>query len=47
MNYLEEYYSNYDEEGRYSIALAKEGFEVHAVELTEHNLGIMNSKKDL
>lgn len=82
MNYLENYYANYDEEGRllsnhgqveyrttmkyihevaeeigakrimevgagtgrYSIALAKEGFEVEAVELTEHNLGIMNSK---
>lgn len=82
MNYLEEYYSNYDEDGRllsnhgqveyrttmkyiheaakkigakkilevgagtgrYSIALAKEGFEVNAVELTDHNLEIMNSK---
>lgn len=82
MNYIEEYYSNYDEEGRllsnhgqveyrttmkyihetverigakkilevgagtgrYSIALAKEGFEVGAVELTDHNLYIMNSK---
>ena len=30
--------------GRYSIALAKEGFEVDAVELTDHNLYIMNSK---
>lgn len=82
MNYIEEYYSNYDEEGRllsnhgqveyrttmkyiheaaenigakkilevgagtgrYSIALAKDGFEVDAVELTDHNLEIMNSK---
>jgi len=84
MNYIEEYYSNYDEEGRllsnhgqveyrtmmkyiheaalnisakkilevgagtgrYSIALAEEGFEVDAVELTDHNLEIMNSKLD-
>ena len=82
MNYIEDYYSNYDEEGRllsrhgqveyrttmkyiheaaanvnakrilevgagtgrYSVALAKEGFEVDAVELTEYNLEIMNSK---
>ena len=82
MNYIEEYYSHYDEEGRllsnhgqveyrttmkhihevaknigakkilevgagtgrYSIALAKEGFEVDAVEITEHNLHIMNAK---
>lgn len=84
MNYMEEYYTHYDEEGRllsnhgqveyrttmkyiheaarnisakrilevgagtgrYSIALAKEGFEVDAVELTEHNLEIMNAKID-
>ena len=82
MNYLEQYYSNYDEEGRllskhgqveyittmhyiheltkgnldtrildigagtgrYSIALAEEGYNVDAVELTKHNLEIMNSK---
>lgn len=82
MNYLEDYYSNYDEEGRllsrhgqveylttmkyiheiagtgeekkileagagtgrYSIALAKEGYFVDALELTTHNLEIMNSK---
>lgn len=82
MNYIEDYYSNYDEDsrllsnhgqveyrttmkyiheaaeeinakkvlevgagtGRYSIALAEEGFEVDAVELTDHNLSIMNSK---
>ncbi len=82
MNYIEEYYTNYDEDGRllsnhgqveyrttmkyihevaenigakkilevgagtgrYSIALAKEGFEVDAVELTDHNLQILNSK---
>lgn len=82
MNYLEDYYSNYDEEGRllsnhgqveyrttmkyiheaaekisackilevgagtgrYSVALAKEGFDVDAVELTDYNLAIMNSK---
>ncbi len=88
MNYLEEYYSNYDEDGRllsqsgqveyittmtyihrylqeqkaqreqgrlrilevgagtgrYSLALAKEGYPVDAVELTEYNLGILRSK---
>lgn len=30
--------------GRYSIALAKEGHEVDALEYTEHNLEIMNGK---
>ena len=30
--------------GRYSIALAKEGYEVDALEYTEHNLEIMNRK---
>ncbi len=81
MNHLENYYANYDEEGRllskhgqveyrttmkyihemigqgkkkilevgagtgrYSIALAKEGFEVDALEYTEHNLELMNGK---
>lgn len=82
MNYLENYYANYDEEGRlasnhgqveylttmkyihdaigdsrkkkilevgagtgrYSIALAKEGHQVDALEYTFHNLEIMNSK---
>ena len=82
MNYLENYYANYDEEGRlaskhgqvefltamkyihkfisgtekkkilevgagtgrYSIALAREGHEVDALEYTTHNLEIMNSK---
>ncbi len=82
MNHLENYYANYDEDGRlsskhgqveflttmnyiheiigngekknileigagtgrYSIALAKEGHEVDALEYTEHNLAIMNSK---
>ncbi len=82
MNYLENYYANYDEDGRlagnhgqveylttmkyiheligetekkkilevgagtgrYSIALAKEGHEVDALEYTSHNLEIMNSK---
>lgn len=82
MNYLENYYANYDEEGRlasnhgqveylttmkyihevidraknqkilevgagtgrYSIALAKEGHQVDALEYTTHNLEIMNSK---
>lgn len=82
MNYLEEYYNNYDEEGRllshhgqveylttmryikeclegisnpsilevgagtgrYSVALAKQGIKVTAVELIEHNLKILRSK---
>lgn len=82
MNYLENFYSNYDEEGRllskhgqveylttmkyihemsntsennkileigagtgrYSVELAKEGYCVDALELTTHNLEIMNSK---
>lgn len=82
MNYLEEYYSNYDEEGRlqsrhgqveylttmkyiheylgenktkrilevgagtgrYSVTLAREGYQVDAVELTRHNLNILRSK---
>lgn len=30
--------------GRYSIALAKEGYEVDALEYTEHNLELMNGK---
>ncbi|MBQ3868988.1 MAG: class I SAM-dependent methyltransferase [Clostridia bacterium] len=30
--------------GRYSVALAKEGFDVTAVELVEHNLQILQSK---
>ena len=80
MNYLEEFYRNYDEEGRllsqhgrveyittqkyiheylaepvleigagtgrYSIALAKEGCDVTAVELIEHNLEILRKKLD-
>ena len=32
--------------GRYSIPLAKEGFEVTAVELIQHNLDILKSKLD-
>ncbi len=82
MNYLEEYYLGYNEEGRllsqhgrveyvttlkyihealaddrrktilevgagtgrYSVALAKEGYSVVAVELIEHNLNILKSK---
>ncbi len=86
MNYLEDYYTNYDEDGRlsskhgqveylttmkyihkliscsekkkilevgagtgrYSIALAKEGHDVDALEYTIHNLEIMNAKiKDM
>ena len=84
MNYLEEYYNNYDEEGRllhrhgqveylttmryikecldgisdptilevgagtgrYSVTLAKQGFQVTAVELIEHNLEILKAKLD-
>ena len=84
MNYLEEYYSNYDEDGRllsrhgqveylttmryieeclegipdpgilevgagtgrYSVTLAKQGLQVTAVELIEHNLDILISKLD-
>ena len=84
MNYLEEYYIKYDEEGRllsrhgqveylttmryieeclegisdpsilevgagtgrYSVTLAKRGLNVTAVELIEHNLGILRSKLD-
>lgn len=84
MNYLENYYSNYDEEGRllsrhgqveylttmkyihellggnkekkilevgagtgrYSVTLAKEGYSVDAVELTEHNLKLLLGKLD-
>ncbi|MBQ9826603.1 MAG: methyltransferase domain-containing protein, partial [Firmicutes bacterium] len=84
MNYLEEYYNKYDEEGRllsrhgqveylttmryieeclegisdpsilevgagtgrYSVTLAKRGLNVTAVELIEHNLGILRSKLD-
>ena len=32
--------------GRYSIALAKEGFSVTAVELVQHNLDVLKSKLD-
>ena len=84
MNFLENYYNNYDEEGRllrrhgqveylttmhyidgilqgdktkrilevgagtgrYSVTLAKEGYEVDAVELVQHNLEILKSKLD-
>ena len=84
MSFLENYYNNYDEEGRllrrhgqveylttmhyideilqgdkkkrilevgagtgrYSVTLAKEGFEVDAVELVQHNLDILKSKLD-
>ncbi|NLZ46120.1 MAG: class I SAM-dependent methyltransferase [Clostridiales bacterium] len=85
-NYLEQYYSNYDEEGRlllkygqveyittmkyiheflkkssvkeskilevgagtgrYSIALAKEGYKVEAIELVKHNVEIFKSKAE-
>ena len=84
MNYLEEYYNSYDEEGRllsrhgqveylttmkyieeclegisnpgilevgagtgrYSVTLAKQGLQVTAVELVDHNLEILRSKGD-
>ena len=84
MNYLEEYYNNYNEEGRllsrhgqveylttmkyikecikdisnpniieigagtgrYSVTLAKQGLQVTAVELIEHNLEVLKSKLD-
>ncbi|MBR5941859.1 MAG: methyltransferase domain-containing protein [Clostridia bacterium] len=84
MNYLEEYYNAYDEDGRllsrhgqveylttmkyireclagvadpkilevgagtgrYSVTLAKQGFQVTAVELIAHNLEVLNSKLD-
>ena len=84
MNYLEEYYKRYNEEGRllsrhgqveylttmkyieeslagietpailevgagtgrYSVALAKQGLRVTAVELVEHNLDVLRSKLD-
>ena len=84
MNYLKEFYENYDEDGRllskhgqveyrttrkyidkalaempdakileigagtgrYSVTLAKEGYDVTAVELVEHNLNILKSKLD-
>lgn len=32
--------------GRYSVALAKEGFEVSAVELVEHNIKLLKQKLD-
>ena len=32
--------------GRYSVTLAKEGYEVTAVELVQHNLDILNGKLD-
>ena len=31
--------------GAYSVPLSNEGYEVHAIELVQHNLDILNSKK--
>ena len=33
--------------GRYSVALANEGYDVTAVELVKYNLGILKSKGDV
>ena len=52
--YIDEYLTDRDVKilevgagtGRYSVTLAKEGYDVTAVELVEHNLGILKSKLD-
>ena len=53
MKYIHEYLSQYDNPkildigagtGRYSVQLANEGFDVTAVELVKHNLGVLKSK---
>lgn len=31
--------------GKYSVALAEEGYDVSAVELVKHNLGLLKAKK--
>ena len=54
MKYIHKYLKNYENPkildigagtGRYSVQLAKEGFDVTAVELVRYNLGILKSKK--
>jgi ubiquinone/menaquinone biosynthesis C-methylase UbiE len=53
MKYIHEYLENYENAkildvgagtGRYSVELANEGYDVTAVELVKHNLGVLKSK---
>ena len=55
MKYIHEYVSTFSSPkileigagtGRYSVALAKEGYSVTAVELVQHNLDVLKSKLD-
>lgn len=54
MKYIHEYLKEFDNPkiidigagtGRYSVALANEGYDVTAVELVKHNLGVLKAKK--